>query len=136
MRNVQIAIRDRAYADALRHLLMADGQHQVYVVESPNPHIDGVVVVDETTATQTRLSLEFDIGRCVVFTREVPIQANQLWEAGIRHVIHADYAPHMGCLVVLAAERRFIGFSVIEQDLSVFDETDRLFLQELRISAS
>ena len=136
MHNVQIAIRDRAYADALRNLLLADGQHEVHVVECPSPAIDGVVVVDETTAIQMKLWGGFDFGRCVVFTRKVPIQPDQLWEAGVRHVIQADYPPHMGWLVVLAAERRLGAPAMIVQDLSIFDETDRLFLQELRISAS
>jgi hypothetical protein len=135
MHNVQIAIQDRAYADALRHLLVDDGRHQVHIVEYPIPAIDGVVVVDETTAIQVTASEGFDFGRCVVFTRKVPIQPNQLWVAGVRYVIQADYPPHVGWLVVLAAERRLAGPAMIEQDL-LFDETDRLFLQKVRISAS
>src|ERR1700683_4074966 len=47
MQNVQIAIPDRTYAEGLRDLLMADGQHQVYVVDCPSPAIDGIVVVDD-----------------------------------------------------------------------------------------
>jgi hypothetical protein len=133
---VQIAIEDRGYAEELRRLLMADGQHQVYVVNYPSPAIDGVVVMDDTIAIRMKLAVGFDFGRCVVFTQKVPVQVDQLWEAGVRHVIHADYPPHTGRLVVLAAERRLDGSAVVERELSIFDETDRLFLQALRISDS
>lgn len=132
MHNVQIAILDRAYAEAIRDLLMADGQHQVYVVDYPSPAIDGVVVVDDAIT----LSAGFDFDRCVFFAQNVAVEANQLWEAGVRHVIHADCPPHMGRFVVLAAERRLARNAVIEQELSIFDESDISFLQALRISAS
>jgi hypothetical protein len=136
MHNVQIAIPDRTYAQELHDLLMADGQHQVCVVDYPSPAIDGVVVVDDAKMNRMTLSGGFDFDRCVVFTRTVPIEINRLWEAGVRHVIQADYPPHVGRLVVLAAERRLGGNAVIEPELSTFDESDRSFLQSLRISDS
>lgn len=136
MHNVQLAIRDRAYASALRDLLMADGQHVVYVVDDPSPAIDGIVVVDETIASRMTSSTAFDFDRCVVFMRNVALEVNQLWEAGVRHVIYCDYPPNVGKLVVVAAERRLGGGEAIAGDLSTFDATDRLFLQSLRISDS
>jgi hypothetical protein len=134
MHNVQIAVPDRTYAHGLRDLLMADGQHQVYVVDYPSPAIDGVVVVDDAMTKQMALSGGFDFDRCVVFTRTVPIEVNRLWEAGVRHVIQADYPPHVGRLVVLAAERRLVGNAVFDPELSMFDAADKLFLQSMRIS--
>jgi hypothetical protein len=136
MHNVQLVIRDRAYASALRDLLMADGQHVVYVVDYPSSAIDGIVVVDDTIASRTTSSPAFDFDRCVVFIQNVALEVNQLWEAGVRHVIYGDYPPDVGQLVVLAAERRLGGGAVIEGNLSTFDATDRLFLQSLRITVS
>jgi len=113
---------------------MADGQHQVYVVDYPSPAIDGVVVVDDAIANRMALSVGFDFERYVVFTRTVPTELNQLWEAGVRHMIQADYPPQVGRLVVLSAETRLGGNAVIEPEPSIFDEADRSFLHALRIS--
>ena len=134
MHNVQLAIRDRAYGSALRDLLMADGQHQVHIVNYPNPAIDGVVVVDDTIVSHVTSSPRLDFDRCVIFTQTVALDVNQLWEAGVRHVIHADQPPHVGRLVVLAAENRLGGSAVLDPELSMFGETDKLFLQSMRIS--
>jgi hypothetical protein len=134
MQNVQIAIHDRIYAEALRDLLMADGEHLVYLVDYPSPAIEGVVVIGEAVMTRPALSAGLDVGRCIVFTRKVAIEVNRLWEAGVRQVIHADYPPEVGRLVVLAAERRLNCGGAIQPESLLFDETDRLFLQRLRIS--
>lgn len=134
MHNVQLAIRDQAYASALRDLLMADGQHQVHIVNYPKPAIDGVVVVDDTMASSMTSSPKLDFDRCVIFIQKVALEVNQLWEAGVRHVIHADQPPHVGRLVVLAAENRLGGSAVFDPELSTFGETDKLFLQSMRIS--
>lgn len=134
MTNVQIDISDPDYAEALRDLLMADGQHHVHIVNYPNPAIDGVVVVDDTVISRMTSSPGLDFNRCVIFTNKVAVEANQLWEAGVRHVIHADQPPHVGRLVVLAAEKRLGGTTVFDPERLMFDETDKSFLQSLRIS--
>jgi hypothetical protein len=134
MTNVQIAMSDPDYAEVLRDLLMADGQHQVHIVNYPNPAINGVVVVDDTVVSRMTSSPGLDFNRCVIFTNKVAVEANQLWEAGVRHVIHADQPPHVGRLVVLAAEKRLGVATVFDPGHSMFDETDKLFLQSLRIS--
>jgi len=136
MHNVQLAIRDLAYASALRDLLVADGQHVVYVVDYPSPAIDGIVVVDDTIASRMTSSTAFEFDRCVVFIQNIALDVNQLWEAGVRHVIYGDYPPDVGQLVVLAAERRLSGGEVIEGNLPMFDATDGLFLQSLKITVS
>ena len=132
MTNVQIAISDPDYAEALRDVLMADGQHQVHIVNYPNPAIDGVAVVDDTIVSRVSSSPRLDFDRCVIFAQKVALEANRLWEAGVRHVIHADQPPHVGRLVVLAAEKRLNGSAAPE--LSMFNETDKLFLQSMKIS--
>ena len=132
MRKVQISISDPDYTEALRDLLMADGQHQVYLVNYPNPAMDGVVVVDDTIVSRMTSSPGIDFDRCVIFTQKVALEVNRLWEAGVRHVIHADYPPDVGRLVVLGAEERLGGNAVVER----LDESDRSFLQALGISDS
>jgi hypothetical protein len=151
MTNVQIAIRDRGYAEELRRLLLADGQHQVHIVECPTPLIDGVVVVDSTDIARLQLPQGSDLRRCVVFAR-TDLDANGLWESGVRHVIHAEYPPQVGHLVVIAAETRLnrdapdgqgskvpglpgsAGQVQTESEPWMFDPADTLFLQTLRIS--
>ncbi|MGB6942453.1 MAG: hypothetical protein WBE37_08670 [Bryobacteraceae bacterium] len=134
MTNVQIAISDPDYAEALRDLLVADGQHQVCIVNCPNPAIHGVVVVDDSIVSPMTAPPGLDFDRCVIFTQKVTLDANQLWEAGVCHVIHPDQPPHVGLLVVLAAEKRLGGTTVFDPERPMFDETDKLFLQSLRIS--
>ncbi len=46
--NVQIAIEDRAYAEELRDLLEEDNERRAYIVDTPNPAMDVVIVLDET----------------------------------------------------------------------------------------
>ena len=113
---------------------MADRQHQVHVLNYPNPAIDGVTVVDNTFVSRLSLSPGLDFDRCVIFTQKGALEANWLWETGVRHVIHADQPPEVGRLVVLAAEKRLGGSPVFDPELSMFDETDKLFLQSMRIS--
>jgi hypothetical protein len=134
MQNVQIAIPDRIYAEALRDLLMADGQHRVFLVDYPSPAIGGVMVVGSFVGGRPISPAGCDFDRCVVFTGTTALDMNQLWEAGVRHVIHADCPPDTGRLVVLAAERRLGSGAPRGQKPPIFDETDKLFLQSLRIS--
>lgn len=124
-------MEDRAYAEELRDLLMADGKHRVHVVESPTTAMEGVIVVDEKMVQQVTLS-----ERYVVLLEPGSLQANELFEAGVRHVIHSDCAPRLGLLVVLAAERRLNQHQPDPSGSAIFDENDRLFLQALKISGS
>jgi len=103
--NVQIAIEDRVYAEELRRLLVADGKHRVHVVHRPTPFIQGVVVLDATLVGSLTLPEGCSLSRFVVFNQKETVAANAIWEAGIRHVIHAE-PPPVGRLVVLAAEMR------------------------------
>jgi hypothetical protein len=106
MTDVQIAIKDQSYAVELRRLLVADGKHRVHVVQRPTLPIRGVVVLDATLLHNLMLPEGHDLRRCVVFSHNETLDVNSIWKAGIRHVIHADYPPPVGRLVVLAAEMR------------------------------
>ena len=104
--NVQIAIKDQSYAEELRRLLVADGKHRVRVVHRPISPIQGLVVLDATLLDDPMLPEGHDSSRCIVFSQNEILDVNSIWKAGIRHVIHADYPPPVGRLVVLAAEMR------------------------------
>jgi hypothetical protein len=104
MTNVQIAIRDRSYAEELGCSLEADGSHRVYFVDLPTRSIDGIAVVDETVVDQLISADGPDLRRCVIFTTNPHLDVDKLWKCGVRHVIQADYPPNTGRFVVLAAE--------------------------------
>jgi len=103
-----------------------------------------VVVADETITDSLELQEGVSLDRYVFFTRKLALELDKLWAAGVRHVIHADCPPHLGRLVVLAAERRLEAYPKEQEKAaladqpeidtnSLFDETDRLFLQALNI---
>jgi hypothetical protein len=132
MTTVQIAIRNRSYARALRDLLVADGQHRVYLVAAPNSALDGIVVTDEHVLERLAASDEVDLAGYIVFVERLDFDANRLFQAGVRHVIHADAPPHVGRLIVIGAERSpNHGSSLVEG--GIFTAADQLFLQALRI---
>ena len=104
MKNVQLAIRDRDYAQSLRSLLLRDGTHRVYMVDRPDLSLDGVVVVD---GNRLDLSLhDPDAERFVVITKKGQDQLSRIWDAGVRHVVFLEDAPTTAQLAVIAAELR------------------------------
>ncbi len=103
MNTVQIAIRDREYAEALRDLLIADGNREVHLVECPNAALEGIIVAEPITAPDLS---ERDIHRYVAFTRNYNFGSNPLWQAGVRYIIHAGCPPRLGRLAIIAAERK------------------------------
>lgn len=125
MTSVQIAIQDRTYAEALRQLLLADGEHRVYIAKVPSTAIEGVVVTDETVMRRMNLPDEIGCNRCVVFATKAGLEADRLWAAGIRHVIHCDYPPETGQLVILAAESALQSKSSPRQ--SIAKQADRAY---------
>ena len=129
MTNVQIAIKNQAYAEKLRDLLSIDGEHSVFLADYPRPDVAGVVVAD--AALLDRLEQSGEIGRSVIFVSHARSDWTRLFEAGVRHVIHSDSPPEVGRLTVLAAERRLNGDGDEE---SAFDSSDQLFLRGLKIS--
>jgi hypothetical protein len=65
--------------------------------------MDGVIVAEPMTAPHI---LEPDVHRYIAFTRNANFGSNPLWRAGVRHLIHADCPPRLGCLAIIAAERK------------------------------
>lgn len=50
--------------------------------------------------------LDIDVHRYVAFTLDADLGSNVLWQAGVRYLIQADCPPTLGCLAILAAERK------------------------------
>ena len=87
--NVQIAIKDKVYAEKLRGLLEEDNRHRAFVVDSPNPAMDGLIVLDETTL-QHRVPAEGSAAlRYIVLCKESS-DTPKLWEAGVRCLVPAE----------------------------------------------
>ncbi len=105
MLDVQIAIQDQAYAEALLQLLVSDGNHLVHIVDRPNTAIRGVVVVDEAILHLADWREEPNIERYLVLTNE-PCDVDRLWEIGIRQLLPAYYEPALIRVAVLTAELR------------------------------
>lgn len=102
--NVQIAIEDRAYADELGRLLEEDGKHQVCVVDQPNPTIDGVVVLDETTLARVGVLKGAEALRYIVVRRKEAPDYDKLLEAGVQRILPADYPTRIALAVILGLE--------------------------------
>ena len=103
MQTVQLATADRRYADQIRELLMSDGYDCVYVVDAPNPRIDGVIAMDEGLVNDLAL---YDVDRCVIVARKGSRRIASLFEAGVRHLVFATDSPKTARLAILAAELR------------------------------
>ncbi|HTR39801.1 MAG TPA: hypothetical protein VMH80_28200 [Bryobacteraceae bacterium] len=105
MKTVQIAIRDPDYAQALRNLLLRDGNHRVYVVAEADLRLDGVVVTD-AVGTDHLSMLQKAPERFVVLARKGSDHLSTIWDAGARHVVFEGDSPNTAQLAVIAAELR------------------------------
>jgi len=103
--NVQIAIQDKSYAEALRALLEEDKKHRVYVVDCPNATIDGVVVVDASSLAQVGVLEEDDALRYIALRKD-SADPDMLWQSGVRCVVPAEYPPSLVRTVILGTELR------------------------------
>jgi len=101
--NVQIAIKDQVYAEELRRVLVEDKKHRVYFVDTPNPTIDGIVVLDEITIGHLAAAKGTDTALYIVLRKESS-DPDKLGETGVRCLLPAEYPPHMVRLAILAAE--------------------------------
>jgi hypothetical protein len=105
MKTVQLAMPDSEYAQSLRHLLMRDGNHRVYLVDQPNLSLDGVVVIDEN-CFQNLAQRDSEPERFVVITHKGVDNLSRVWNAGIRHVVFEEDSPNTTHLSIIAAELR------------------------------
>lgn len=102
---VQIAIEDQVFAEQLGSLLAGDNRHRVYFVDRPNPAMDGVVVVDETTLGRLGVLEESVAVRCIVLKKDSS-DPDKLWDAGVRYLVPAEYPPSLVQTVILGTEMR------------------------------
>ena len=102
MPTVQIAIADYLYAEQIQDLLVRDGNHRVYLVDTPNPKIDGVIVVDDRRLKE----VPFGSVRYVIVANKASRRISSLFHAGVHHLIFATDSPNTACLAILAAELR------------------------------
>ena len=99
---VQVAIQDAECAKSIRGLLQ-DGRHQVHLVPTPDVNLSGVIVVDAEGLTQTAL-LPKQQDRLVVLVRKGHDDLEQIWSAGVRHVMFQGDPPEAARVVVLGVE--------------------------------
>ena len=103
MRTVQLAIANRRYADQIQELLVRDGDYSVEVVNTPNPTLDGVIVMDEDLVDNIAA---YDPQRCVIIARKTPQKIASLFEQGVRQVVFDGDSPNTARLAILGAELR------------------------------
>ncbi len=101
--NVEIALEDQTYAEQLRGLLEADGNHRAYVVAEPNPIFAGVIVLDETTVDHLVLPEGRDAMRFFVLANEAS-DPNKLWHAGVRRLLPTKHPPELVRFAILYTE--------------------------------
>jgi len=105
MKTVQLAIGNTEYAQLLRDLLLRDGNHRVYLVDSPDLRLDGIVMVDGDRYENLRL-LDSEPERFVVMAHKGSDSLSRIWEAGVRHVLFDGDPPNTAQLAIIAAELR------------------------------
>ena len=107
MTTVQLAISNPDYLRSLRSLLSQDGDHQVVVVDQPDPGVPGLMVVERDLMGGT-----LDTGepaRFVVITaRDAYYHLSQLWQAGFQHVVFERDPPTTAYMAVLSAEMQLL----------------------------
>ena len=106
MINVQITIADRGYAEQVAQLL-ADGEHQVHIVDSPAQAMDGVILIDEPHLHALGLDPK-DAERYIVLEPNNPSNTADLWRAGVRYVAFTSDPVAVTKMAVLAAELRLM----------------------------
>jgi len=105
MKTVQLAIGNTEYAQLLRDLLLRDGNHRVYLVDSPDLRLDGIVMVDGDRYENIGL-LDSEPERFVVMAHKGSDSLSRIWDAGVRHVLFDGDSPNTAQLAIIAAELR------------------------------
>jgi hypothetical protein len=103
MRTVQIAIADRRYANQIRDLLVRDGTHRVYIVDAPDPSVDGIILLDDRLVDDLPT---YDLDRCVVLSRNTLEHISALFDSGVRHLVFVGDSPGTARLAILGVELR------------------------------
>jgi hypothetical protein len=114
MTTVQLAIRDSAYAQSLRNLLVRDNAHEVLLVDKPDLSLNGVVVIDGSRFEDLSL-LGSQPERFVVITRKGAHHLTKAWETGVRHVVFEEDSANTAQLAVMAAELRLSPQQILDR---------------------
>jgi hypothetical protein len=102
---VQLAIADAVYAGMLRDAIARSGPWHVELIDHPDSHPRGVLVLDESTFPQLPLPL-ISPEQVVLITPQDPQLLAQAWDAGIVSVVsHADSVATV-LLAIMAASLR------------------------------
>ncbi|HEY1203854.1 MAG: hypothetical protein ABSH46_17770 [Bryobacteraceae bacterium] len=105
MEIVQLTLTDTQYASALRDLLERGGACDVRSVEAPDPHLDGVIVIDPDALELLPFPLP-NAERIVLITRNDPQHLSRAWNAGVRSVVFSQDPLATAVLAIMAAELR------------------------------
>jgi DNA-binding NarL/FixJ family response regulator len=105
METIQLAIRDRPYAAALREALLRNGPWQVRCVDLPNPEQDGVIVLDTVTLEQMGQPIA-NPERVVLITRNDPAHLSDAWDAGVLSVVFEKDPVSTAMLAIMSARLR------------------------------
>jgi len=102
---VQLAMADAVYAGVLRDAIARSGPWHVELVNHPDSHPRGVLVLDESTFAQLPLPLD-NPEQVVLITRQDPQLLAQAWDAGIVSVVSHEDSVGTVLLAIMAASLR------------------------------
>jgi hypothetical protein len=105
MRTVQLAIHDSAYARCIRDLLLRDQTCNAVVVDTPDPHVDGVILLERNAFEALPKPLA-EPDRFVVIAGKEGDGLARIWNAGIHHVVFEGDSPNTVQLAIIAAQLR------------------------------
>jgi hypothetical protein len=105
MEIVQLTLTDTPYANALREQLERSGGREVRSVEVPDPHLEGVIVIDPDALELLPFPLP-NAERIVLITRNDPQHLSRAWNAGVRSVVFYQDPLATAVLAIMAAELR------------------------------
>ncbi len=105
METVQLTLTDAPYANALRELLERGGVRQVRCVDVPDPHMEGVIVIDSDALDLLPFPPPY-AERIVLITRNDPQHLSRAWNAGVRSVVFSQDPLDTAVLAIMAAELR------------------------------
>lgn len=105
METIQLAISNKAYATALRDLLARNQGWKILMTDTPDPRIEGVMVVDSESLERLPSAIARP-ERIVLITRKDAPHLAKAWEAGIVSVVYENEPVNTALLAVMAARLR------------------------------
>ena len=105
METIQLAISDASYAKTLRDVLTRSAAWKVLAVETPDPCLEGVIVVDAPALDRLPSQVE-NPERVVLITQNDPPHLARAWEAGVVSVVFENDPISTAMLAIMAARLR------------------------------